>query len=275
MTDSNRRLADRIPVGILAELETLRGHLAAQIRDLSRTGLRLRVPAAELELDGVADADDALEAIQQQVRPRFHVSLNHDRLGSLLQRKVTLTRVELPSETMDELDLCCRFAEPLTDEESQLLESYLPPVKARAEPETGRVVGGVRLHDTGSLSVPRPDGRPRQRYRAFVSTNREGTVQTFRCHTDLVTAIGVRIAVPRSDYGDDVKAAASIFARRYGTHLDLRVSDEDIDVWRGRVRVSGVELPPHREQVMLVTLSFDRPLALIELRSLGLLGRVA
>ena len=278
MNTTNRRRADRVPVGILAEFETNGGNLAAEVRDLSRTGLRVRAPASAFGLERPVDAEEALASVSEQLRRRFRLSLNHDRLGSLLQRHVELTRVEFPEDAAESFDLCCRYAEPLEDQEAQLLEAHVPPIKpvASADLKHGRIVGGVRLEDTVTeVSVPRPDGRPRQRYLAFVSAARDDALQTFRCHTDLVTGVGVRIAVPRADYGDDVRAAAKAFTRRYGTHLDLRLSDEDVDIWSGRVRVSGTELPRQRDQVMLITLAFDRALALNELRGLGLLTRAA
>lgn len=117
--------------------------------------------------------------------------------------------------------------------------------------------------------------RPRQCYRALVSASHSDSLQTFRCETDLITGIGVRITVLRTDYGDEPSVAANTFAQRYGVHLDLRISDDDMDLWSGRVRVSGVELPTARPDVMLVTLAFDRTLALHELRNLGLVQRVA
>ncbi len=268
--------------------------MTAQVCDLSRTGLRLRSETGDLGVETAAGAEEVGALVRKRLRSHFVVSLNHDRLGSLLQRRVELIRVELPEADPQGVELCCQFSEPLEQAEAELLESHLPPVRRTVVPEpaamspstppSAGVLNGPVLSTpvTGPIAVQRPQGapptdggRPRQRYRALVSATRKDTLQTFRCHTDLVTGVGIRIAIPRGGYGDATAAAARKFVKRYGKQLDLRVSDETLDIWSGRVRVSGVELPANRPDMMLVTLAFDRSLALNELRSLGLIQHVA
>jgi len=293
VSDADRRHADRVPVGMQARVHAPQGDLDVRVCDLSRSGFRLDLPADALGLDTPPDEAQATRAVAAALHRCFAVSLNHDRLGSLLRRHVDLVRVELPGEPEGMLELCCSFVEPLEEAEVELLEAHLPPSRpvvaapdpvpptAAPEPEPSDppapnaelleilARGPLAPARTASLDGP-AGGRPRQSYRAFVSAVRADTLQTFRCHTDLVTGVGVRIAIPRHSYGEQPKVAARAFTKRHGAYLDLRISDDEQDVWSGRVRVSGVELPVTRPDVMLVTLAFDRTLALHELRNLGL-----
>ncbi len=288
MTNDNRRRANRVEVGLPVQVYTRSGYVAAEMRDLSRTGLRIRARTKDMGFQATSDLRLAAEGVAACLRHEFAVDLNHERLGPLLQRGVELTRIGLPSDAPEHVELCCEFVEPLSDTDAAYLETELPPVREVVAawvpdehlPEDCAGVVTFEPQTPRPVKLPEPEApkafeRPRQSYRALVGGTAVGTPSTFFCHTDLITAIGVRVRMPRADYGEDVTQAGRILVGRYGRALDLRIVSDAADVWTGPVTVNGIELPREQPDVMLVTLGFGRPLRMSELRDLGLVCQAA
>ncbi len=288
MSTRDRRRAERIEVGIPAQIYSHRGFFSARICDLSRTGLRLRVRIADIDMEATDDLRVAAEAIAAAFAPHFALDLDYEKFGPLLQRDVSLTRIGLPPEDPLFVELCCAFDEPLGDHETAILQMELPEINAAVEdwvpdefvPEDCSGIVTLRprdeLMDRPVILPPAEPARapapppPRHRYRALVTGTAKDAPPAFFCYTDLVTAIGVRVCVPRPTDAIGIREAMTQLMRVHGQAVDVRIIDESEDLWAGGARVTGVELPPNRLDVMLVTLAYDRPLSMSALRRMGL-----
>ena len=296
MSNRNRRRADRIEVGIPAQIYA-RGFIDARVCDLSRTGLRMRVRVADLGMQATSDMAEVARAVADVLAPHFALDLDYKKFGPLLQRGVMLTRVGLVPDAPLYVELCCEFDEPLDDEVATILMAELPPVRddvpAWTPEENAQVSydGVVTMRPEGSLdekpvavaeapvklpnteAPPKPASSPvRHRYRALVTGTSRNAPPAFFCHTDLVTAVGVRVRLPRPSDAADVRNAMGKLVKVHGSTVDVRILDESQDVWSGAARVTGVELPPDRLDVMLVTLAYERPLSMSTMRRLGLVA---
>jgi hypothetical protein len=217
----------------------------------------------------------------------FTLNLHYRRLGPLLQKSVRLTRIGLPADSPDSVELCCAFDAALGDEESVILQIPLPPLDATAAwcPEEALPAGcngSMNFFPEATEEAPpsAPEAPlPRHRLRAFVSGTRRDAPASIFCHTDLVTVVGVRVRLPRAaatlarkGAPAGPREAAEAFVELFGHTILVRLLHGEEDVWQGASRVSGVELPPERPEEMLVTLAFAQRLRPSELRALGLLA---
>jgi hypothetical protein len=289
LSTPDRRRAERVPVSLPAQLYSTQGFLDAQVGDLSRTGLRLQVPARRLGVDPAGGLRAAAEAIARALGPSFAMDLDYRKLGPLLQRTVHLTRLTLPPGDPPRVEFCCAFDKALGDEEAAFLGQELPPVREDVpewlptEDVLGACLGTATLRPEGELrEVPSASRkgpptaiRPRQRYRALVTGSAIHAPPAFFCHTDLVTAVGVRIRIPRPPAIGGAGAILARLVKQLGPTVELRILGEKGDVWSGTARLSGVETPPERPDVLLVTLAFATSLSLSDLRRLGLVAAIA
>lgn len=296
MTTADRRKAARVDTGFPVELTTQRKFVEGEVKDLSRSGIRIRLATLALGMTDPGNAADAARAVTALLAESFSLNLHHKRLGTLLPRSVDLTRVGLPSDESGMLDLCCAFNEPLGDAESAILAIPLPPFTESVEEWCEELPVSCRgeLRFAGpdgqetTVAAPTPPGASQtetvcaQRYRAFVSSTRPEAPPALFCHTDLVTGFAVRVRVTQQAAlgvnaadGLSLQQATQAFVDLFGSAVDLRLVGTQGDLWSGPVRVSGVELPKGDPREMLVTLAFDRRLRLSELRGLGLDSRAA
>ena len=287
MTSPNRRKADRVDVGIPIQLRTASGDHPAEIVDLSRTGLRVRMPVDSAR----ENATQAAERMRHALSPSFSLDMDYERLGPLLNKDVEPIRVGIPKDAPDVVEICGEFFEYLEDEEVHYLQLNAPLPELRdsvdvwvdvepeaSEPEEPAPTTGVPVL---RKEEPGPSAMPRQRYRALVAGMKRDAPPSFFCHTDMVTRMGVRVRLQREDAGIEVGEHVSVskalqtLVSLYGPELELRLVDGSGDVWSGPSRFSGVELPSHHPEEVLVTLSFGRPLSLADLRRLDLIGGAA
>jgi len=293
VSSRNRRKADRVEVGIPVQLRAHGRTVSAVVRDISRTGLRLRFPADVV----TSNVTEAAQRVCEMLSPRFSLDLEYRRLGPLLNKTVVPVRIGIPEDAPESIEVCCEFDEYLKDEETGYLGlgSELPSVRenvatwvdvqdSQAEP-----TGTVNFLPGDALQLDAPPARkgrpancqPRQRYRALVAGKGVDSPAPFFCHTDLVTGIGVRICVARAEAGvpegDDLRTIAVLayLNKRYGHMLELRLVDQGDDVYAGPARFSGVELPEGQPDQMLLTLAFNRRLTPTELKSLQLVNTAA
>jgi len=304
VSSRNRRKADRVEVGIPVQLCTKRGNVAAEVRDLSRTGLRLRLPAEALGSAGWGDPARAARAVGEMLTPSFSLDLHYEELGPLLHRDAFPTRVGLPSDDPTAIEVCCEFRDVIEEHEEGFLqlEQPLPPMKDSVE-EWADVEGGseiglgkITFHPASdansvllgekmeaTIAPPPVLRRPRQRYRALVNGLKHNAPPSIFAHTDLITGVGVRVRLSRNEAEmDDVmtlSAASALMTliHRFGETLELRLIDKNRvdDVYCGPGRFSGVELPPDEPDEMLVTIAFGRQPTLSEMRDLDLVDRAA
>jgi len=300
----NRRRAERVEVGLPVQLHGPHGFIEAAVGDLSRTGLRLRVSPEAFSSERPTDLRGAAQWVAHVLAPQFSLHLNYRQLGPLIQKDVRITRIGVPADATDSVELCCEFVGALGEEETAMLGVALPPPTERSEawnpardlPRT--CVGSVTFQPPGEDGIRAPflldpeqrvpnsprcvSPCPPQRYRALVAGTKLDLPAAFFCYTDMVTVFGVRVRLPReagrSLRGRRASSTGPVlegFLRRYGAILELRLLKGGEDVWKGPARVSGLELPEHRPEEMLLSLAFVKALSLGDLRRLDLLQRVA
>jgi len=285
VTTIDRRKADRVDAGFPVELTTQRKFVEGEVKDLSRSGIRVRLSTLALGMTMPLSTTDAGKGVSALLADSFSLNLHHKKLGTLLPRAVSLTRVGIPTDEAGMLDLCCKFDSPLGDAEGAMLDVSLPPFNDSVQEwcdDLPACVGEVRFGEAESATtvpVPSPAEAPiyngrDQRFRAFVSSKSPDGPPALFCHTDLVTGFAVRVRVAReaalgTQAAEPVtlQHASQAFVEAFGNAVDLRLVGASGDLWSGPVRVSGVELQPTE---MLVTLAFDRKLRLSEMRNLGL-----
>lgn len=291
MTTDNRRRAGRIQVDIRAKLMTHVSSVDAEVCDLSRTGIRLRLSAQTLGVDLTPDLEAVEAELGRALPAPMFMTLDHDRLGPLVQRLARLLRLGIPKDQLDVVDICCSFAEALTDEEAQVLGLPLPSVEETVEVWKDVGVGRETQADLSSCPAAGPEeggplsetaSPPRHRYRVLVSSTARRAPPSIFCYTDLVTSVGVRIRVPRTQLPAGKTATAlratdlcTRLVKRYGPSVDVQLHDGDHSIWSGAMKITGAELPRADASEVLLSLGFVEPLRLSEMRSLGLLSSAA
>lgn len=133
MKEANRRQADRVPVQVPVELDGHAGPLEARTADLSRTGARLRLDLATLGGWQGIDLSGAAALVREILPDTIGVRLHYKVLGPLLYRTITPTRISIPPDAPDHVELGCAFDRPLSLEETTSLGAPLPPVEGDAE----------------------------------------------------------------------------------------------------------------------------------------------
>ena len=128
MSERSRRLAERVPLRIPVRLHGRRGPIHAVTEDVSRTGMRLRIHVAALLAGASEDLDAAAERVRDLVPSETSADLHYEVLGPLIQRTLEMTRISVPLEDAEAIELCCAFDEPLSVEETVTLGALLPPV---------------------------------------------------------------------------------------------------------------------------------------------------
>ena len=291
MTTPDRRRAERVEVGIPAQLYTRRGFVSAEVRDLSRTGLRLRASTESLGFPPTDKLTVAARGLAAALGPTFAIDLDYEKYGPLLQCIAVVTRIGLPPDAPDCVELCCEFQQSLGEDEAGLIGASLPDLKDTVDTWGEAAPEGVACRGVVTMRPPRDPSeppvrlpaapektftpRPRQRYRALMQGSKPKAPPALFCHTDLVTAIGVRVSLPRRSAGGGASSLFQRLVKEHGRMVELRLLGDGGELWSGPARISGVELPTSDPSRVLVTLAYATPLSMADLRRLGLLERVA
>ncbi len=104
VSKSIRRRAERVPVGLPARLKARNGFIDAQVQDLSRGGLRMRVTPTRQEMDGPLTLPAAADWVSDVLTSSFSVNLHHHKLGPLLQNLVKISRLGVPSDAPNSIE---------------------------------------------------------------------------------------------------------------------------------------------------------------------------
>ncbi len=300
MSAANRRRACRLPLQVPVQLQGRDGPVDALMQDVSRTGVRLQVATQALGFAPTLELASTAQMVADRLDASIVMRLHHDALGSLLERTATITRLSIPSDAPDSVELGCQFEVPLSAEEATTLGVPLPPVEGDDEAFCPRADSAAPFRRTtvseltADVEVPpeRPDvaaepsgqhaPAPRfgvsakQTFRAYVASTADDAPPSLLCHTDHLSREAVRVRVPRTGYEGDTVAEATVrFTQRYGTRAGLKIMDIHQHLWTGPVRVCSLEMPAERGSDMLITLAFGRRLRPAELRRLGLATEAA
>ncbi|MFM8980607.1 MAG: PilZ domain-containing protein [Planctomycetia bacterium] len=147
-TRRHTRLACEIPVRITSP----HVQLDAFMVDASRSGLRLRVPGAPLGLYPMAPLSAVGQQVAKLLGVEFEACLHPVRLGSLLVKRVRPVRIGTIDAASADFELGCALSQPLSDEESAMLELGLHKVDAAPATPPAAV--------TAPAPTPIPSPRP-------------------------------------------------------------------------------------------------------------------
>jgi len=270
---ANRRQTQRVYFGGSVRIASRRGPVSAQIQDLSRSGIRVRVSAEALGFPPSPHLAPSAKNMNAALGVRFEVAFHVEVLGRLVHRRTTLTRLAIPSDCPEALDLGCRFETELTVDEISILGAHLPPKRSRKhdEPAHVEVVEELPPAEEPSSDVtiaPDNDGwvsLESSPVRAYVNGRDAAGTHALVCEAKSVSPdalqIWCRSDVNRAALGEhDIVRAAVRFSDTYGDDVELRVTRGSESVWGGSARVRGVEFDPEQPQAMLLTVGFERPL---------------
>lgn len=304
--DGNRRRTERLDTELPLAIHTTKGPVEAEIRDVSRTGLRFHIRACALGLSPTRDLYVMAEGVGRVLQQSFEADLNHAMLGSLIQKSVQMVRISVARESEELIEICGRFEIPLQLEEATMLGLPLPPSVDSDEdwdPERRMVAPAARevvLPERPRAPRPAPTKRPARsveagadpqapvelerpdadgalgftttrRFRAYLRSRAPDGPQPLSCQTDLVGYEGVRLRIPRPpEAARGVAAAAAALREAYGAEPNLKLMDKADHLWTGATRIVAIDLPGNQPGDMLVTLLFVHALRPAEVRRLKL-----
>lgn len=131
--DSSRRKAQRRHATVPVAVYTTYGPIEAEMRDVSRTGLRFRIRTSVLGFEPSDDLHEIAERVAAAIPESFQADLNHAMVGLLLKKQVHLVRISLVRGSKQHVDVCGRFETPLLLEETTMLGVSLPPPEGSDE----------------------------------------------------------------------------------------------------------------------------------------------
>jgi hypothetical protein len=155
------RLAAQVPV----EIETEQGLLPGTLLDLSRSGVRLKVPGSALGVYRLAPMSLVGRRVAEVLGAEFSARFHPERLGSLLSRRLRPVRLGQRSPASADVELGCVLTPPLTDEEAGMLGLALPVLTSDGSESLERIqteAPSVRGAAGTPVPAPPPEPPPRQ-----------------------------------------------------------------------------------------------------------------
>lgn len=268
-----RRQAVRVPCELPIRIEGAQGPLEATLVDVSRTGLRLRIPGSILRVHRLSSLVQVTESLNRVLGEAFQADLNHVVLGSLIRRELKMTRIAKRDWERTDVEIGCLLDVPLDDAEVGTLGVALPPLDGDEDepPSPAHELSRARPGRTGAARGSPPVSEPIE-HRAFIYPAPGKTGRPLATRTSSVSPGTVVVAIERMQGWsyDDMNVAAVVTAldKAYGSNVLLRIVDGGEDLWAGPAEVKEVDVTP--EPGIRIGLSFGRELRTEELDRLGL-----
>lgn len=274
MGDPNRRQAVRVACDLPIRLIGSDTEQIGRIVDLSRTGLRVRIPGTNLGVHRLSSLVQVTRNLTSALGDAFVGHLHHEMLGPLVQRQLTPCRIAKRDWEQTDVEIGCEFDTPLRDEEVGMLGVPLPGV--------GQEHADASLHGAGPVrrgtDEPRPT-RPHIRepevpsYIAYVYPAPGKTSKPLMTKTCSLTRGMAILSVDEGQGWDlpDLVVSDLVMAldAAYGTAVLLRVVDGEHDLWAGPAELQEVDVAPGTHRIKL-GVAFGRELRTEELGRLGL-----
>jgi hypothetical protein len=279
MPRRERRRARRLPVHVPVEVDTKNGPVEAAMRDLSRPGVRLHLKAADLGFAPTADVGYAAFCVGRALRETVSMRLHYQAIGPLVEKCARVTRIAVPIEAPEAVEIGCHFDTPLSAEQVSMLGVALPPAGDGSPVSPGSPGHVVSVYPPQPALPPRapapagpvPGAWDERSYRALISSVGPGTAPSILCQADRLNAEAVRVRMSRRGYEDlSVTEAAIRITQRHGSELSLKLMEGTDTRWIGPVRLYGVEVPAESEAEVLLTFAFAEPLGGDDRQRLGL-----
>ena len=233
------RVACQLPIQLRARDKTL----TATVLDVSRSGCRIRVTvdlSKSRKIGYLARVHDVLGR-------NVSGNLRFDVLGSLIAKRLNIVRA-IPITEMTEIDLGCKFEEPLTDEEATMAGLGLPALGVTEE-SAYRALVGPRAR---SKSRARTNGGKLFEAAILAQENRnlDPLVGATEGMSDGRATIILDLQGPLSD--SDVATLTETLAEAYGDRPTLEVLDGSRVVWTGAISIAEVLVQPNSSLVIQV-----------------------
>lgn len=274
MGQNNRRDAVRVDCDLPIRLTGAGNERVGRIVDLSRTGLRVRVPGPAFGVHRLSSLVQVTQGLHDALGDCFQGDLHHEMLGPLVQRELTPCRIAKRDWEHTDVEIGCELDRPLTDEEVGMLGVALPSVGAETPAEHLVVTGPT--HRAGESQPPaRPHLRPADpaRHLAYLYPAPGKTSKPLITRTRSLTRGMAMLAVDEGQGWDLPDLAVSdlvmAFDAAYGNAILLRVVDGEDDLWVGPAELQEVDVTPGAGRINL-GVSFGRELRTEELGRLGL-----
>lgn len=244
MATDDKRDALRVPCDYSIRVYGQLRELAARMVDISRTGVRIRVPLSRLMNTEVLDYASLTHSLEQVLGKSFQADLHHEMLGPLVRKRIRVMRVGNVDPDADFVEIGGRFDEPLTDDETVMLGVGLPPVGVTAVAAFQNVPAPTRRGDEGAglAGKPRPKG-----YEGILHPSDGYITEPLVGSTEGVLGVDCLLAIPieriPGGYGADQLALLVALGNSFGPTPRLEVLDGLHMVWKGGVQLVELELP--------------------------------
>lgn len=253
MSGREKRASLRVPCSYPVRIYGWTRELTGRICDISRTGVRVEVPAEQVVPGSDRDMTMLLEQAELALGSHFLTELHYEMLGPLIRKKVFLIRFGPADASGTAIEIAGAFEQALTDEEATMLGVGLPPVGVTMAAAFQDVPGPTRrgMEELDLQARPRPKA-----YEAFLHP--EGGGNPLVCGTDGVEGQGqpgdlvlVAMSPVRGVPGaqDDALEAC---ARRLGARPMLEILDGLRMVWQGPVVLDAAEYARANDELRLL-----------------------
>ena len=274
MGDQNRRQAVRIECDLPIRLIGGDVEHIGRIVDLSRTGLRVRIPGSDLGVHRLSSLVQVTRNLHDALGDCFRGDLHHEMLGPLVQRQLTPCRIAKRDWEQTDVEIGCQFDNALTAEEVGMLGVPLPAIGEETAPDALHGAGPVRRSADGE-PVVRPHIRQPEEptNMAYLYPAPGKTSKPLVTRTRSLTRGMAILEVDEGQGWDlpDLAVADLVMAldAAYGTSVLLRVVDGENDLWAGPAELQEVDVAPGTHRIKL-GVAFGRELRTEELGRLGL-----
>ena len=251
------RIACEVPVRILTDLRVVMGLIV----DCSRSGVRVRIPGRSLGVHRLSSLVQVARRVSNALGQDFVGELHYEMLGSMVRKSLHPMRIGQRDWETPDVELGCRFGEPLTDAELQLLGIELPARETYVNDPQAALA--MQEH-------------PIERLRAFVypgDGRDEDPIVTRPTTLDADTATLRVPDIARLGFdSNDLDLASMIIAldEAYGSRVSVKIVDGGEHLWTGQAGVRQVELPEDLPGQMLISVDFTPELGSADLRKLGI-----
>ncbi len=244
MGSDDKRDALRVPCEFPIRVYGQMREVVGRMVNLSRTGIRIRVPLSRLMITETLDYVSLAHAVEQMLGFSFMADLHHEMLGQLIRKRLSTIRVGTVDVDADELEIGCSFEEPLGEDEIVMLGIGLPPVGVVSPSEFRNLPQPKRV---GAPEAEQP-AQPRPLdYDGILHATAGEPVEPIVGRTEGVVGdeVLLAISVSRLPGPPDADPAARLEAVRsaYGSSPRLEILEGVHMVWAGPVRIRELELP--------------------------------
>ena len=278
-----KRQAVRLPCTLPLRIKGVEGMVQATLVDISRIGLRLRIPGEALRVHRLSSLVQISRRLHGVLGDSFGAEIQVGDQGVVVRRWLTMTRIAKRDWERTDVEVGCSLSEVLTDEEAQILGVALPQFGVTAEtppePVDAAPMGAGILDELCAEEPPadpmEPPAHPMEEgvYQAFIYPAPGKTSQPLLTRTESLSPGNAILRVEKMqgwNYENlDVGQLVAALDEAYGTDILLRIVEGDHDLWAGPAEIKDVDVTPDPAGIR-IGVSFGRELRTEELDRLGL-----